>query len=316
MRAASPLPVLATLAGALIIALAPILVRLSELGPQATAFWRLALGALTLFILTPLRREPPPPRRLWPLMLLAGACFAFDLACWHAAIRLTTVANATLLANLTPVVVGLGAWVVLGERPGRIWSIAAAAGMAGAALLGFSRTAGGAGAALGDMLALATTFWYAGYLLLIRSVRQGADVWWVMLVSSSAGALAALAVALVAREPLLPGGLREWAILAALGCIVHVCGQGAIAFGLGRLPAAVTSVLILVQPVASAALGWVLFREAVAPLGLVGAALVLAGAWGAQQQAGKASVQTGSGVACNGAARDEASPPTVRDRPK
>lgn len=314
MRAASPLPALATLAGALIIALAPILVRLSELGPQASAFWRLALGALALGLVTTLRREPPPERALWGPMLLAGLFFALDLACWHAAIRLTTVANATLLANLTPVVVGLGAWIVLGERPGKIWSLAAAAGMAGAVLLGLSRTTGGAGAMLGDALALATTLWYAGYLLLIRSVRQGAGVWWVMLVSSSAGAAVALAVALAAGEPLWPGGLREWALLAALGCIVHVCGQGAIAYGLGRLPAAVTSVLILVQPVASAALGWLLFREAVAPLGLFGAALVLVAAWGAQQRA--APAQTRSGVASAGAGWDAETPPGVSDRPR
>ena len=285
-RLAALAPVAATLGGASLIAFAPILVRVSEVGPQASAFWRLALGALTLWAAAAWLRPAPPDRQARPGLLAAGAFFAGDLACWHAAIVLTTVANATLLANLTPIVAGLAAWGILRERLSWGWALGAGLGVSGAALLGLSRQGLGQGQALGDVLALVTTLWYAAYLLAIRNARKRTGALQAMLWSSAAGAVICLVIALAAGERLFPETLSGWAGLAALGVIVHACGQGGIAFGLGRLPVAVTSVLILIQPVLAAGLGWRLFGEAIAPLGVLGAALVLAGAWAAQRAKG------------------------------
>lgn len=277
--------VAATLSGACLIAFAPILVRVSEVGPQATAFWRVAIGALVLGAIASVRRAPAPPRETRGLLLVAGLAFALDLACWHAAIRLTTVANATLLANLTPIVAGVAGWLLLKERLSLAWAAGAAGGLAGAALLALSRAgAGGESGALGDGLALATTLFYAAYLLAIRRVRDRVSALSVMAWSSAAAAVACLPIVLLSGESLLPATPLGWAWLVALGAVVHVCGQGGIAYGLGRLPVAVTSVLILIQPALSAALGWALFEEAIGPLGFLGAALLLTGVWLAQRR--------------------------------
>ena len=98
--------------GATCIALSPIFVRLSEAGPTATAFWRVALAVpvLWIFFRTPLRG----PRLLF---LAAGVAFAGDLAFWHTSIQLTSVANSTLLANLASIFVTLAAWLFLRQRP-------------------------------------------------------------------------------------------------------------------------------------------------------------------------------------------------------
>jgi len=277
--------VAATLSGACLIAFAPILVRVSEVGPQATAFWRVAIGAAVLAALARGRGEPAPPRETRGLLLVAGLAFALDLACWHAAIRLTTVANATLLANLTPIVAGVAGWLLLKERLSLAWAAGAAGGLGGAALLALSRAgAGGEGGALGDGLALATTLFYAAYLLCVRRVRDRVSALAVMAWSSAAAAAACLPIALLSGEALWPATPLGWLWLLTLGAVVHVGGQGGIAYGLGRLPVAVTSVLILIQPVLSAGLGWALFGEAIGPLGFLGASLLLTGVWLAQRR--------------------------------
>ena len=108
----------ALLAGATCIALSPIFVRLSEAGPTATAFWRVAIAVpfLWLFYL----KSKKTTRRYagkWPLLLAAGFAFAGDLAFWHSSIQFTSVANSTLLANLASIYVTLAAWLFLGQRP-------------------------------------------------------------------------------------------------------------------------------------------------------------------------------------------------------
>ena len=99
----------ALLVGAACIALSPIFVRLSEAGPTATAFWRVALAVPVLWILFFLKTKAKSQRYSgkWPLLLAAGFAFAGDLGFWHASVQLTSVANSTLLANLAAIFVTL-----------------------------------------------------------------------------------------------------------------------------------------------------------------------------------------------------------------
>src|SRR5688572_17363481 len=97
----------ALLLGAVCIALSPIFVRLSEAGPTATAFWRVALAvpALWLFCFFRTGTEPRRYKGRWPLLAAAGFAFAGDLGFWHLSLQFTSVANSTLLANLASIFV-------------------------------------------------------------------------------------------------------------------------------------------------------------------------------------------------------------------
>ena len=109
----------ALIAGGIAIAFSPIFMRLSEIGPIATAVHRLALG-LPLFWLwlalekrdsrqdAPLQNRPANWRDA-SMLALSGLFFALDLAAWHSSLGYTSVANATLLANNAPIFVALGA---------------------------------------------------------------------------------------------------------------------------------------------------------------------------------------------------------------
>lgn len=264
--------------GAVIIGLAPIGLRLSELGPQATAVWRFALALPALALLA--MRSPDglaAPPNLRTVLVIAGLSFGLDMAFYHAALKQTLVANATLLSNMTPIFAALAGWLLLRERLG--WRAAAGmgVGIGGAAVLAFAREGAGTGSASGDLLATISAIWYAGYLVAMRFARRDVSVTTAMLWTTASAIAIVLPAALAFQEPLLPQTLNGWLVLAGLGLVVQVCGQGLIAYGLGQLPIALSTVLLWLQPVVVAVLGWAMFGEAIAPLGFAGAALLLAG---------------------------------------
>lgn len=263
-------------AGAAIIGLAPILVRLADAGPAAVGFWRVAF-AMPLLGLMALRTDGGVgrPNRF---ALLAGLAFACDLGFWHYSIHFTSVANATVLTNLTPVVVTAAAWIFLKQRPAKLFVAAVALAVAGAWLMAIGRGAHAPGSnpPLGDALALTTALWYALYFLAISAARRSVGATRVMFWSSVASAPLLLVAAVALGERIFPATAGGWAAVIGLG-VMHVAGQGSIAWALGRLPAATASVVVLIQPVVAALLGWLLFSEALGPLQALGGAIALFG---------------------------------------
>ncbi len=174
---ASPLsgraaPLLVLVAGACAIAFAPIFVRLTETGPAAAGFWRLAFASPALAVMAAMGRRGAAAPISWrphPMALLAGVFFALDLGFWHYGIVLTSVANATVLANLSPVFVAVGAWLLLGERPGWRFAAGLALALAGTwAIAAAHNGGGGTNPPLGDALSIVTSGWYAAYMLCVR----------------------------------------------------------------------------------------------------------------------------------------------------
>ncbi len=264
--------------GACAIAFAPILVRLTQTGPAAAGFWRLVF-ALPLLVL-PLARAPSQALAggAWKWGLGAGVLFAADLAAWHYGVTFTSVTNATVLPNLTPVVVTAAGWVLFRERPTRGFLIALTLAIGGAITMALAKGSGGHGThpVLGDALSLLTALFYGLYFVIIRLGRKAASTSALMVWSTLSGAPLMLLASLGLHEQVLPQALSG--LLACLGLgVIHVCGQGAIAWALGRLPAATTSVVMLVQPVAAAALAFFIFGERIVPLQAVGAVVVLTG---------------------------------------
>ncbi|MDB5454900.1 MAG: EamA family transporter [Caulobacter sp.] len=274
------LPLIALVGGACAIAFAPIFVRLAETGPAAAGFWRLTLALPILAVIALAARKGDRAQPLspgWPA-LAAGLLFAADLACWHYGIVLTSVSNATVLANLTPIAVTAVAWIAFREAPRRLFLAGLALGLAGAWTMAEARgvAAPGRDPPLGDLLSAITALWYAGYFIAVRKARSVRMASVVMFWSSLAGAPILLAIAVLLGEPVLPASAAGWWACLGLG-VVHVVGQGAIAWALGRLPTATASVVVLVQPVVAATLGWLLFHEALTPLQAVGAVVCLGG---------------------------------------
>jgi len=265
--------------GAALIAFAPIGLRLSEVGPQATAFWRMVFALPLLAIAFTVAPSKPGGKDV-SVLAAAGVCFAFDVALYHAALMSTTVVNATLLSNMTPIFAAISGWLLFKERIGVGFATGAAVAIAGAMMLAIARARAGHGGdagVTGDALALASAVFYAGYLIILNVVRKRVGVRAAMFFTTLASAVVLFAITLALGEDFWPETAKGWAVLVGLGVVVHVGGQGLIAAGLGRLPIALSTVLLWIQPVSAAALSWILFGEALGPMAIAGAALVLGG---------------------------------------
>jgi drug/metabolite transporter (DMT)-like permease len=283
MRPALP----ALLLGATFIALSPIFVRLSDVGPTASAFWRVALAAPVLWLLALMTRRDAPRAVRWKLLALAGLAFAGDLAFWHWSIRFTSVANSTLLANLAAPFVTLAMWLFWRQRPSRTFVVGLAAALAGVAMLVHTSLAFSSTALLGDAFGVITALFYAAYILSVKELRdRGAATLLVMAATSTVTAALLLPPALASGEPLLPASAQGWFVLAGLAWISHCAGQGLIAYSLAHLPAAFSSVSLLFQPVMAAIFAWLMLSEALAPLQVAGGVVVLAGIYLARRGSG------------------------------
>jgi len=269
-------------AGALTIAFSAILVHQADVHPATAAVYRcaFALPLLGLLAWRERRRFGPRAPGQQRLAMAAGLFFAVDLICWHQAIADVGAGLATVLGNLQVVVVPFAAWAVLGERPGRRILAALPLTLIGVVLISGALEDGAYGEhpLRGVVFGALTGLSYAGFILVLRhgneDLRRPAgplfDATWV-------SAIAALAVAVVLGVDDLAPAWPSAAWLITLALSSQVLGWMLISVSLPRLPAALTSMILTIQPVGSVVLGIVLLREEPTVLQLAGAACILAG---------------------------------------
>jgi drug/metabolite transporter (DMT)-like permease len=292
LRQSESWPLVALLMGAVSIAFAPILVRLSEVGPSATAFYRLALAAPVLVGWWQLESRSSRPSRMWresrALLSLAtaGLFFAADLSVWHWSIRFTSVANATLLANFAPVFVVLGSWLLFKQRFTKTFLLAVAIVLLGATLLIGNSLKLDPQQLRGDLLGLLTAVFYAGYILSVAHLRLRFSTVVIATWSSLVGSLILLPVALLAGETFIPVTAQGWSVLITLALVSQVGGQSLITYALAHLPAAFSAVGLLLQPVIATLLAWQIFGETLSVGQAVGGMIVLGGIALARQNDG------------------------------
>lgn len=257
-----------------ILAVGPVLVRLTDVGPVAAAFWRLALALpiLIALALPGLRRAPLTPR-LWAMMGLAGLLFAADLASWHLGIGHTKVANATLFGNASALALPLWGMIVLRQRPAPMQAAALLLAAVGAAILLGGSYELSPRNLHGDLLCLLAGLLYTAYLLVVQDARRTLDSWSVLALASAAGALPLLAAAVGMGERVLPG---DWTWVIVLALSSQIVGQGLLTYAIGWFSPLVLGLSLLLQPAVSALVGWLLFDEWLSVGDLFGAAAVSA----------------------------------------
>ena len=270
----------ALFAGAVAIGSSPLFVKVSDVGPVATAFWRVALALPVLWTWSALERRGKRgsssvhDRRL---LIAAGLFFTGDLAVWHWSIVLTSVANATLLANLAPLFVTFAVWLLFGRRPGGLFLTGLAAALGGTTVLfgGDFRLSGRE--LTGDLLGVLTAMFYAGYQLTATRLRRGVSTASIMTWTALVSAAMLLPLAFLSGEEILPVTGMGWSKLLALALISQVAGQSLIIYAMAHLPATFSSIGLLLQPVVAACFAWILLGERLGAVEIAGGLVVLIG---------------------------------------
>lgn len=275
-------PVLAAVAGAGCISASATLVRLADTTPATAATFRTlyALPVLALLMVREDRRYGRRPARDRWLAAAAGVFFAADLLFWHHAIAAVGAGIATVLGNLQVVFVGLIAWWLLHERPSARLVAAVPVVLIGVVLISgvFGADAYGENPARGVVLGILTSITYAGFLLLLRRGshdlrRVAGPLFDATLVATLVSAAAGPFVGGLDLVPSWPA--HGWLLTLALTS--QVVGWLLISVSLPRVPAALTSVILLLQPVASVVLSAAVLDERPSRVQLAGSVIVLAG---------------------------------------
>ena len=278
--------IVALVAGACAMGISPIFVRLADVGPFSSAFWRVVLALPILYAWTKL--SPPEggvERRYARASLLAGLAFTGDLFFWHLSIVSTSVANATFFATTAPIWVIFFGWLLFRRAPTKMVVVGLALCLAGgAALLAQDLHLKPAGA-LGDIYGLATGVFFGLYFLAVEAARRHTSAARLTFEATLVTAALLFVIALMLEGDIVPHSLRGVAALLAMAWISHAGGQGLLSVALGRLPAAFSSLVIFLEAVAAAGFAALILGEAVSPVQGFGGALILAGIFVARPKA-------------------------------
>jgi len=278
--------------GAVLISFSGIFVKLSEVGPTTTGVYRmgLSLPIFGVWMWGELRRKGetkfippnliPADRQALLFVVLAGISLGIDLVAWHWCLHMTSVAAATMMGNTAPIWVTLIGFLFFRERFAAAFLIGMAVAMAGVWLL---LTGDGKSLEIHDgvifALGMITAITYAGYLRGGKLARRSLTTSQVMFWGSLSATILLIPVALLTENQFLPSDLRGWAMVIGLAMFSQVIGQSMINWSLAHLPAAFSSVTLLINPVSSALFAWLLLDENLAPLQILGGGVVLAGIW-------------------------------------
>jgi drug/metabolite transporter (DMT)-like permease len=274
-RLAFPALILANL----FLAAGPWLVRLSQdvsqIGPVAAGFWRLALAVPFLAVLA-FRQGKGQPLPRWALIAAiaaGGLFFAADLAAWHAGILITKLANATLFGNFASFLFAIYGFILLRRLPRAAQGLALLLAAAGTMLLLGSSYELSQDHFDGDLLALLAGLFYTFYLVAVDRARRTMKPWPVLAIATAAGALPLLGFALALGEAVIPA---DWTPVVLLSLSSQLVGQGLLVYAMGHLSPVLVGLCFLTQPIASAAIGWAAYGERLSAADGVGALLVCA----------------------------------------
>ena len=275
----NPLPYLALATGILALSFSAMFVRWANSPGPITGLYRVFLSSL---LLTPFFFKDYGKRRninrgniIFPV--LAGLFTAGDFALWNTSVQYTTAANATLLGNTAPLWVALGAWLLFRERLSTRFWLGLGLALAGATLILGTDFLLHPRLGIGDLMAIGTGIFYAGYFLSTQRSRRYFNPLahlWLMGVSASFGLLL---INLVLGNPIIGYSTQTWLAFFGAATVSQIIGYMSLTYALGHLPASVVSPTMIGQPIATAILAIPLLGEIPTGLQVIGGIIALAG---------------------------------------
>ncbi len=284
------LPLLTLGLALLAVSCAAIFIRIAEqeLGANATVFNRLAIATLAFWVLNSIsqwRRHSPldwqaPPRYHFDdivQLIAVAAVSSASVVLWAQSLSETSIANSTLLRNLTPIFTSLGGWLLLDQRFDRRFLVGTLIAVLGAIAIGVEDFQIGQEHLLGDGLALLSAVLYGSNLLLVERLRSRFPTSTILLWRCGIGAVLLLPITGLLEEQLFPQTWQVWLAVVALALVCQVLGQGLLVYSLKQFSSGFIAVLLLLEPILTAILAWLVFAELLNWTNWLAFAMVLSG---------------------------------------
>ncbi len=273
-------PLLRLFVGAALISLSPVWVKLVDVSPTTSGFYRMLIGGVALLIyLLVTRRKLALSRRVWFILALAAVFFALDLWFWHRSINYVGPGLSTLLANFQVFVMMLAGVIALKQTPRPVQVVAVPMALLGLAMIvGLDWSALSREYRLGVLFGLATAVVYAFYMLALRASRIDSPY---ALPTREVAAATLMCAVLMGVTNYAEGAsfaiptLTDAGWLVAYGILTHCLGWLFIASSLPVVTTTAAGLALLLQPTLSFVWDVVIFSREMTPTELAGAAIAL-----------------------------------------
>ena len=273
------------LIGALMLGASGIFVKISESSPSLIAFYRAFFALPFLYVWMIYEDKNNKKDIVWNkrnklFLVLGGLCFALDMFIWNWSLVFTSVANATLMANTAPVFVVLFGVLFLSYKIKLSFIISLFFAFVGVCLVVLP---GERIMVLGDSLGLMAAIFYAGYILSIKELtnvlKPGKTLFFVTLST----VFFLLPISLIESNG-LSINKSEILLLLLYAIFSQTIAQGLITYGISLVSAHLSSLVLLMQPVAAAFYGWLLLEEIISPMQAIGGMIVLLAIYAASRK--------------------------------
>lgn len=278
----------------LAVSFAPIFIRFSEteLGANATVFNRMFIFLVFFGIggairskfsnLQEVRESEVITTQQWILLFVVGIISITTLVLWAISLEYTSVAKSMLLNNLTPVFTSLGGWLFLNKRFDRKFIVGMVIALSGAIALGLEDLQGAEGNLLGDIYALLSAVFLGAYFLVVEQLRNRFSATTILLWRCAIGSALLIPIVLLTEGQLFPTTWLPWLAVIGLGIISEGFGQRLLADCMDKLSSSFISLFLLLEPIVSAILAWIIFAESLSGTTGLGFIVVLTGIYLAQ----------------------------------
>lgn len=241
----------------------------------AIACYRTWLGAVlvtAVFVATGGRVT----RRLLLLSLFGGLTFLADLVLFFMALQETSVANASVIGALQPLLVLAVSSRLFGERA-RVGEVAwGAVAIVGTSLVVAGGDAGGATSRAGDLLALGALFAWTAYFVATKAARKHLNAFEYLTGMSIVAAIASLPVALLAGGSFGTTDSNGWLLIVVITLVNGLMGHFLMSWAHGHVSLLTVSLLTLAIPVFGAAAAAAFIDEPLTTLQVGGMVVVIA----------------------------------------
>ena len=267
--------VLAILVSLIALSFTAILIKLSEaeIGSNATVLHRLWIATIVFWIwegVNTLKQPENSPQAVSQspntyqqkgLLIVVAAVSTASIVCWAWSLSQTSVANSTVLRNLTPLFTSICGWLLLNHRFDSKFLLGMGLAIVGALVIGWDDFNLGQNHLIGDAIALFSAFLSAIYLLVLERLRNSINTIKILLWRCALGALLLFPFVLSTKESLFPSSYQGWLILIALAIVCQVIGQGLLVYSLKRFSSSFLAIFLLLEPILTALLAWMILAE-------------------------------------------------------
>jgi len=275
----------------LALSFAAIFIKLSEreLGPVATIFNRFWVATLILGfgnVVKTLSERHSHDSSLQKqhytvsdlvLLLVMSCFFSGTLITWAWSLIQTSVANSNLLHNVTPLFTTLMGWLFLRQCFEGRFLVGMVLAISGSILIGIGDLQLASDNFTGDSLAILSAVFSAANLLTVEKLRAKFSATTILLWCSFFGTLLTFPLLLLTEDVLFPYSWAGWLAIIAQALVCQVLGQSLQAYNLKQFSSGFVAVFLLLDPVITAILAWVIFSEQLSPLNWVAFSVVLTG---------------------------------------